>query len=137
MKSIEIQRQEHDKWIHHAFYDDPQLALSEAERLVESNRYPGIRVIEDHFTDGSDVSKSKYLFVSHDKPNTDFKPSATAGAPAPRKTTSKVHKRQPGRTRPTRKEPAKAGPFKMIVLLTAIAIGGAGALIAMRIALGD
>jgi hypothetical protein len=64
MRSIEIQRREKNKWSHHAFYDDADLALTEAKRLAGLGRYQGVRVIEDEFRGPSDTSRSKYLFRS-------------------------------------------------------------------------
>ena len=78
MRSIEIQRQEMGKWVHHAYYDDTNYALSEAERMVSGGKYQGVRVIEDVFSENSAKAKSKYLFVSTPKTRGEIEPRAAA-----------------------------------------------------------
>jgi len=45
--SYEIQVYRNSNWTIQAFFDDKELALLEARRMAETNRYPAVRVIEE------------------------------------------------------------------------------------------
>ncbi len=45
--SYEIQVYRNGNWTIQAFFDDKELALLEARRMSENNRYPAVRVIEE------------------------------------------------------------------------------------------
>ncbi len=134
MKSIEIQRQKGDQWVHHAFYDDPELALSEAKRLVETSQYPGIRVIQDDFTDDESKSKSKYLFVSSGKSLGD-EAKEEAGKELS-ESAQKFDYDNEHAIPVVEAEKVKSLYFPLIMLAVILVMGG-GALIGMGIYLGE
>ncbi len=97
MRSIEIQRQEMNKWVHHAYYDDTNYALSEAERMVSDGKYQGVRVMEDVFTESSAKAKSKYLFVSTAKTRGEVGQDPFAGAGPEREAEAPSSSRKTGK----------------------------------------
>lgn len=60
--SYEIQVFRNSGWIIQAFFDDKELALLEARRMAESNRYPAVRVIEEIVGATSDDVKQRVVF---------------------------------------------------------------------------
>ncbi len=141
MKSIEIQRQQADQWVHHAYYDNAEMALSEARRLVEINKFPGIRVIQDEFDGDGGESKSKYLFVSSGRFLGDDGPAGKA-APGGASQGSSAASAQTGdyfdetRIAVVDETKVKSLHFPLIMLVILLALGG-GTLIGLKIYLGE
>lgn len=60
--SYEIQVYRNDTWTIQAFFDDKELALLEARRISESNRYPAVRVIEETVDPNLDDVKQRVVY---------------------------------------------------------------------------
>lgn len=133
MKSIEVQRREMNRWAHHAYFDDAELAVAEARRLVEAGRYDGVRVIEDDFSGDSDTSKSKYLFVSSPKSVRDAGPTPSVrAAPSARAAQTADTAQVAVAKKATRKKKNQSSVYWLVVILLVILAGGGGAMYVMR-----
>jgi len=62
MQSFELQVYKSGKWEFDSYFDDRETALFEAERLHDSDRYHGIRVLEEQFRDDSATSECSVIF---------------------------------------------------------------------------
>lgn len=60
--SYEIQTYRNGDWTIQAFFDDKELALLEARRMSESNRYPAVRVIEEILDSNMDEVRERVVF---------------------------------------------------------------------------
>lgn len=61
-KTYEVQTFSQGDWKIQAFFDDKDLALLEARRMVEARRYPALRVVEETWSDSEQVFKSRVVF---------------------------------------------------------------------------
>ena len=62
MKSFELQTYKNGQWAIQEVFTDQDLALFEARRCVEGNRYPGVRVIEENYNETNDRTRSRTVF---------------------------------------------------------------------------
>lgn len=60
--SYEIQVYRNGNWTIQAFFDDKELALLEARRIAESNRYPAVRVIEEIVDSNLDDVRQRVVY---------------------------------------------------------------------------
>ena len=63
MSTFELQTFHAGKWAVDSYFDDRDLAMSEAERLDNSPRHSGVRVLQEDFDDGSDRSTVRVIFT--------------------------------------------------------------------------
>jgi hypothetical protein len=62
MRAFEIHTFAGGKWKIDSVFDDRELAVFEAQRIDESNRYAGVRVIEENFDEQTQKSTVKTIF---------------------------------------------------------------------------
>ncbi len=62
MKAFEIHTFRGGKWKIDSVFDDRDLALFEARRMDSSNRFPGVRVVEEIFDEASSQTTSRTIF---------------------------------------------------------------------------
>lgn len=60
--SYEIQIYRNGQWIIQAFFDDKELALLEARRMSETNRYAGVRVVEEIVDDDLEDVRQRVVY---------------------------------------------------------------------------
>jgi hypothetical protein len=60
--SYEIQVYRNGNWSIQAFFDDKELALLEARRMSETNRYAAVRVVEEVIDSSGNDVKSRVVF---------------------------------------------------------------------------
>lgn len=63
MSSFELQTYKAGKWEIDSYYDDRELALSEAERLDIGGRHNGVRVVEENYDETSNRSSYHVVFT--------------------------------------------------------------------------
>lgn len=61
-RSYEIQTFTHGDWKIQAFFDDKELALLEARRMVQSRRYPALRVVEEYWDPSNETYRTRVIF---------------------------------------------------------------------------
>jgi hypothetical protein len=62
MKSFEIQTMRDGRWGIDSVFNDRELALFEARRVVEGKRYAGVRVIEEVYDEASGLTTTRTIF---------------------------------------------------------------------------
>jgi hypothetical protein len=60
--SYEIHVSRNGSWTIQAFFDDKELALLEARRISETNRYPAVRVVEEIVEPNLDDVKQRVVY---------------------------------------------------------------------------
>lgn len=62
MKAFEIHTFQGGKWKIDSVFDDRELALYEAQRMDESGRYTGVRVVEEVFVETTQQTKTRTIY---------------------------------------------------------------------------
>lgn len=161
MLSFELQVYKAGKWEFDSYFDDRETALFEAERLHDSERYNGIRLVEEQFVDGSELSECSVIFSRIRKPDpgddprlqasrevfrvavrTATKPERDEKATA-RKARGKNKSSKKGKARTATKSRASSGSKKstslnkLTIMAVLIAIIGVGAMLGLRFMAGS
>ena len=131
MKAYEIQTFQEGKWKIDSVFDDRDLALFEARRVDEGNRYAGVRVIEEIYDEASDLTTTRTIFRgSRADRNERARKAAAASrsaARAPRATTKDPTRRARPAAKPT------ATSFLIpILILSVLVVAGLAALFGLQ-----
>jgi len=146
MQSFELQVYKRGKWEFDSYFDDREIALFEAERLHEYNRYSGIRVLEEQYHENSDTSDCTVIFSRLKKieNNSDSRTQATreghhisareAAKPVRRRKVKSRNSAGKGkaRTRKSARSKSPASVYKLMAMAMLILIAGVGALVGLR-----
>ena len=62
MKAFEIHTFRGGKWKIDSVFDDRDLAMFEAKRMDSSNRFPGVRVVEEIFDESQSTTTTRTIF---------------------------------------------------------------------------
>lgn len=62
MKAFEIHTYQSGKWKIDSVFDDRDLAMFEAQRMDESGRYTGIRVVEEVYVEATQETKTRTIY---------------------------------------------------------------------------
>lgn len=62
MSTFEIQVYKGGIWSVDSYFDDREIAMSEAERLNESGRHAGVRILQEDYDEASNESKCRVVF---------------------------------------------------------------------------
>ena len=62
MRAYEIHTFQSGRWKIDSVFDDKELALFEANRMDESGRYSGVRVVEEAFSEQNRKSRARTIF---------------------------------------------------------------------------
>lgn len=62
MKAFEIQTFQGGKWKIDSVFDDRDLAMFEAQRMDESSRYSGVRVVEEVFSEATQETRTRTIY---------------------------------------------------------------------------
>ena len=62
MQAFELQTYKNGKWDVDSYFDDRQLALSEAQRLEGSARHMGVRVVQEEYDEQSNKADCHVIF---------------------------------------------------------------------------
>lgn len=132
MKAYEIQTFQDGKWKIDSVFDDRDLALFEARRVDEGNRYAGVRVIEEVYDEASDLTTTRTIFRGS---RADRNERARKAAAASR-SNARVARAAPtgGRPRraPPRAKPTTASFLVPILVFSVLAIAGLAALFGLQ-----
>jgi hypothetical protein len=135
MRAFEIHTFQGGKWKIDSVFDDRQLAMFEAKRMDGSNRYAGVRVVEEIFDESSKRAITKTIFRG-----------GRANAVLERGPPPPVQKRarRPGaqrggvgqdRRRKGRRHPAQSGESgiaKPLILLFVVTLCGIAAMVGLQ-----
>ena len=133
MDSFELQTFKNGQWTVDSYYDDRDLALSEAERLNETGRHAGVRVLREEFHEPTNTSNYHIIFskLLKDKANKED-----------RRIQTKKEGRQSGKgagkasgSRALRRAPTKEdsrGVAMPVVIAVCLLIAGVGAMFVLE-----
>lgn len=71
MSTFELQVYKSGTWNVDSYFDDREIALSEAERLNGSGKYAGIRIMQEDYDDRSNKSNCRVVFSKRRQSNAD------------------------------------------------------------------
>lgn len=155
MQSFELQVYKGGKWEFDSYFDDRETALFEAERLHDSDRYHGIRVLEEQFTEDSATSRCSVIFSRLRKLEASDDPRTRASREAYRVAVREIAKNDRNHKTAARsargaksRKKAKANPaaksgkpsgkqshtslYKLMIMTVLIVILGVSAMIGLR-----
>ncbi len=140
MKAFEIHTFQSGKWKIDSVFDDRDLALFEAQRMDESGRYTGIRIIEEIYVESTQETKTRTIFRGSkvEQANAEqlqkAKQTRANAAKAKKKPQGDVAQRKAAAKR--RKVKKKSNPVRLIVITLIIAIAAGGAMFGLQFAQG-
>jgi hypothetical protein len=138
MSAFELQTYKGGKWEIDSYYDDRELALSEAERLDVGGRHGGVRVVEENYDEATNRSTYNVVFSKMKRiaggtddwrtkakraPRTSRRSGAAGAAPG-----GEMHPRSRPRPAPKR----NANLYIIIVLAAVLLFGGIAAMIGLQ-----
>lgn len=131
MRAYEIQTYHGGRWKIDAVFDDRALAMFEAQRMDEGNRYSGVRVVEETFNVSTQKTSIRTIYRGGRAENRAYKQE---NQPTPKR--PNVAARGGGRDRVGKRgKPAKkkksgfAGP---LIILSVLIIAGLAGLFALQ-----
>ena len=140
MKAFAIHTFQSGKWKIDSVFDDRDLALFEAQRMDESGRYTGIRVIEEIYVESTRETKNRTISRGSkvEQANAEqlqkAKQTRANAAKAKKKPQGDVAQRKAAAKR--RKVKKKSNPVRLIVITLIIAIAAGGAMFGLQFAQG-
>ncbi len=130
MRAFEIHTFRGGKWKIDSVFDDRDLAMFEAKRMDSSNRFPGVRVVEEIFDEVQSKTMTKTIFRgSSGAEAVVAAPAATGRAKPAAKGATRAAARARGARgkvrarRPPKKKSGSLGP--LMIFGAVVAIGGA------------
>jgi hypothetical protein len=140
MKAFEIHTYQGGKWKIDSVFDDRDLAMFEAQRMDESGRYTGIRVIEEIYIEATQETKTRTIYRgskvearNNEQLRNAAQTRAKAGQARKQRQAETVQRRQAERKRKIRK---KSNPVRLIVITLVILLLAGGAMIGLQFAQG-
>lgn len=62
MNTFELQIYKSGIWAVDSYFDDRELAMSEAEKLEKSAKHAGVRILQEDYDEGANVSNCRVIF---------------------------------------------------------------------------
>ncbi len=138
MKAFEIHIFREGKWKIDSVFEDFELAVCDARRMSESNRYSGVRVIEEIFDDNTGETRCRTVFKGaslddHNVKAIETQTSVHKNAMADRKqrTIKKTVRRKQTKKLAKQKQ-TQIDLLKILSMLAALVLGGIGMLVGLR-----
>ena len=142
MSSYELQTYRDGQWKFDSYFDQRDLVLSEAARLDQTGRYMGVRVLEEHYDEDSQMSKYQTIFSRLRRiddgsfAKTAAKPAAKSGAGGAGGAAAKSRAggASASRRQIQRRDSKKSGanPLWLLGVASVLVLVGIGAVIALR-----
>ena len=132
MKTYEIHTYQSGRWKIDSVFDDKELALFEANRMDESSRYSGVRVVEEAFSDRNRNIRSRTIFrgTKVTKANENDLNARQEAEIERRRKTARDAERRRVQLREAKKN--AANPYRLISILLLLISLGLGALYALE-----
>jgi hypothetical protein len=131
MRAFEIHTYTDGKWKIDSVFDDRELAIFEAQRIDDSNRYAGVRVVEEVFDESTQKTATKTIFrggrVEQDAKRAPPQQRSQQRAAAPRGSSGGT--RKGGARRPPKKSKSNGA---LAAMLAVILVGGIVAMVALH-----
>jgi len=133
MSSFELQTFKAGKWEIDSYYDDRELALSEAERLDIGGRHNGVRVVEENYDETTNRSSYHVVFTKMKRiGGDDWRAKAQRVSRRTGPAGAHATEARP-RSRPPRgSSKSGANLYLMVILALVLLIGGVAAMIGLQ-----
>lgn len=132
MSTFEIQVYKSGIWNADSYFDDRDIALSEAERLNGSGKHAGVRLLQDDYDEQSNTSNCRVVFTKmrQSDGNQDWRVDSKRTS----MTRNSAKKEAPARQSRSRAKPKKSNASIYIGLAVAfiVLIAGAAAMIGLQ-----
>lgn len=135
MSAFELQIYKAGKWEIDSYYDDRELALSEAERMDVTGRHGGVRVVEENYDESTNTSSYQVVFTKIkklDQGRNDWRAKAQS---APRRTqgaTAAPAGEPRARVRPKPAPKRTTSIYLVVVIALVLLFGGIAAMIGLQ-----
>lgn len=139
MKAFEIHTYQSGKWKIDSVFDDRDLALFEAQRMDESGRYTGIRVIEEIYVESTQETKTRTIFrgskveAANAEQLKKAKQTRAKAGQAKKKQAEAVQRKAAAKRRQVKK---KSNPVRLILITLVIALAAGAAMFGLNFAQG-
>lgn len=136
MKAFEIHTYQSGKWKIDSVFDDRDLAMFEAQRMDESGRYTGIRVVEEIYVEATQETKTRTIYrgskvdqAQAEQLRESKKQRLNKGKALQKRKAENIERKKVARKRKIKK---KASPVRLILILIMIAILAGGAMFGLQ-----
>ncbi len=132
MSTFEIQVYKSGNWNVDSYFDDREIAMSEAERINGSGRHAGVRILQEDYDEASNKSKCRVVFskTRQSDENQEWRVQAK------RASMTRTSATKGGNARPSRRRssPKRSNASLSIGLIVAfmVLIAGAAAMIGLQ-----
>jgi hypothetical protein len=140
MKAFEIHTYQSGKWKIDSVFDDRDLAMFEAQRMDESGRYTGIRVVEEIYVEATQETKTRTIYrgskiaaANAEQLRISKNQRQNKGKALQKRKAENVQRRQVARKRKIKK---KASPVRLILILVMIGMMAGGAMFGLQFVQG-
>lgn len=141
MKAFEIHTYQSGKWKIDSVFDDRDLAMFEAQRMEESGRYTGIRVVEEVYVEATQETKTRTIYrgskiaaANAEQLRQSKNQRQNRGKALEQRKAENVHRKTVAQKRRIKK---KASPVRLILILVMIAALAGGAMFGLQFIEGD
>ena len=136
MKAFEIHTYQSGKWKIDSVFDDRDLAMFEAQRMDESGRYTGIRVVEEIYVEATQETKTRTIYrgskiaaANAEQLRKSKNVRQNKGQALQKRKAENVHRRKVAQKRKIKK---KASPVRLILILIMIGMLAGGAMFGLQ-----
>ena len=132
MSTFEIQVYKSGVWNVDSYFDDRDIAMSEAERLDVSGRHAGVRLLQEDFDETSNRSKCRVVFskMRQSEESQDWRVQAKRASMV-RTSAAKGGTARPRRNRTSRSK-SNASIYIGLIVAFMVLIAGAAAMIGLQ-----
>ena len=135
MSAFELQIYKAGKWEIDSYYDDRDLALSEAERLNVTGRHGGVRVVEENYDEATNRSSYHVVFTKLKRID-NGKDDWRAKAQRTSRRASSAGAMPPGearlRSRPQAAPKRRTNVYVVVIIALVLLFGGIAAMIGLQ-----
>lgn len=132
MKAFEIHTYQSGKWKIDSVFDDRDLAMFEAQRMDESGRYTGIRVVEEIYVEATQETKTRTIYrgskiaeANAEQLRKSKENRLNKGKATKKRQADTVQRKRAAQKRKIKK---KAGPVRLIMIMIMILVLAGGAM---------
>jgi hypothetical protein len=133
VSTFEIQVYKSGVWNIDSYFDDREIAMSEAERLNESGRHAGVRILQEDYDEASNRSKCRVVYsrTKHSNARQERRGQGKRASMNREGASTREGNTRPSRRRPSPKNSSTSLYIGFVVALMVL-IAGAAAMIGLQ-----
>ena len=130
--TFEIQVYKGGIWNVDSFFDDREIALSEAERLNDTGRHAGVRILEEKYDESSNIARYRVVYskLKNSGASDDWRKQARQTSKISSSSNNRARKRTVQRKAKSQKN--KGGFYMSLIVAFVILIAGVAAMIGLQ-----